>query len=146
MTEAAVGEVVVSFRQTSVGAMSGVFPQDAAGKEYKAEVFTSGRYDYCDPDDPSKTSLTDGGLYKFPEGNTVHVTEVHGNVSGGTMVISVQDRGGTNPVVIQASTSADGTRIDFHPAVPVLPGQELEVTTSGAGSIDVFAVKATQHR
>ncbi len=150
MTEAAVGEVVVAFRQASNAPMTGVLPVNGT-TEYKAENFARGRYDYCDPDDPTQQTLTDGGIFRFPERSTVHVLEIRAFLDGaappGTMTVNLRDRDGTHIVGLYAAlTPGVNVRLYFHPALPVLPSQELQFITSKLGSIDVYAVKATQHR
>lgn len=135
-----VGETVVGVRQTTSVAMIGAAPTIAViGAAYPAK-FVDGLYTYCDPANHASVTLNAGGLFDFSDNSCLALRCIRAFCGGGqTYSVFVQDRGGANIATILAGEGANATSHDFDGAgIIILPGQNLKITTTAAGTIDAY--------
>lgn len=137
------GKTVVGVRQTTSVAMLGVAPTIAVvGTAYPAK-FAGGLYTYCDPADHTSLTLNAGGLFDFSDNNCLSLRCIRAFCGGGqTYSAFIQDRGGAFVATILAGESANATDYEFQgTGIIILPGQNLKITTTAAGTIDVYVTR-----
>lgn len=144
------GSTIVGVRQTIVGAgMTGVAPTiEYAGPPLVTvsalpAKFENGLYTYVDPDDLTSADLKTAGLFDFNENYCLGLKCIRAFCGGGsTYSVFVQDRDTTNVVDIELAKSAHSTNLEFdHAGIIILPGQTLKITTTAAGTIDVYVAR-----
>lgn len=135
-----VGTTVISVRQTTSVAMLGVAPTIAVvGAAYPAK-YANGLYTYCDPANHASVTLNAGGLFDFSNNNCLSLRCIRAFCGGGqTYSVYVQDRGGAFVATILAGEGANATNHEFDgTGIIVLPGQNVKITTTAAGTIDAY--------
>jgi hypothetical protein len=134
------GKTVVGVRQTASVAMTGVAPTIAVvGAAYPAK-FAGGLYTYCDPANHTTVTLNAGGLFDFSDNTCLSLRCIRAFCGGAsTYNVFVQDRGGAFIATILSAEGANATNHEFDgTGIIVLPGQNVKITTSAAGTIDAY--------
>lgn len=135
-----VGKTVIAARQTIAGGgMAGVAPLIVAVPAFPV-LFSGGRYTYADPADTTHITLTAGGLFDLSDNATLSLKCIRAFCGGAsTYSLAIQDRGGANVATILSTESANGTSKEFDgTGLIVLPGQNVKITTTAAGTVDVY--------
>lgn len=141
-----VGQTVVGVRQTIVGGpFTGVAPTfplvpgPGSGVAYPAK-YAGGMYTYGDPDDLTVLELDAGGLFDFGDNSTLALKCIRAFCgAAATYNLYVQKRGGTEITTILTVADADSTNREIAGiGLPILPSQTLKVTTTAAGTIDLY--------
>ena len=142
--EITLGRVPVIVRQECAVAFAGLTPAvtdpapPPAVLAAQIDVIANGvgGFQYVNPL-TGATALDQGGLFVFNE--PVFIDEVRAFCGGGsTITVTIGD--GTNTVVIANAVSANATRTPFT-RVPILKGQSISISTTAAGTVDVYVVK-----
>lgn len=134
------GKTVVGVRQITSVAMAGVAPTlPVIGAAYPAK-FAGGLYTYCDPANHATVTLNAGGLFDFSDNTCLSLRCIRAFCGGGqTYSVFVQDRGGAFVATILAGEGANATNHEFDgTGIIVLPGQNVKITTTAAGTIDAY--------
>lgn len=141
-----VGQTVVGVRQTIVGGpFTGVAPTfplvpgPGSGIAYPAK-YAGGMYTYGDPDDFSVITLDAGGLFDFGDNSTYALKCIRAFCgAGATYNLYFQKRGGTEVTTMLTLADANATNREIAGiGFPVLPSQTVKVTTTAAGTIDLY--------
>jgi len=133
-----VGELPVAARQVTSATLKGVSPVGPASKPYLPDKFVGGRYDYVDPDDHTLNDLSDGGKFDFGMDDPIRIKEIR--CIGAAATVTIEDKVGTYSSAVAVVTA--GTIYSApEDGLIVLPSQYIKVTM-GAGSVDIYVVKA----
>ena len=101
---------------------------------------SGGGVKYVSPAEETIDALTQGGLFTFNE--AVYIKEIRGICGGAaTMTISVCEADDSGTVVVSTAVPAVSDR-EVYTDLVLLKGQKLKISTSVAGRVDVYAVKA----
>jgi hypothetical protein len=143
------GALPVAVRQTGIAVlgMTGVAPS-TGGKLYVPH-YSSGRYDYADPDDSSLIDLDLGGLFQFEE--TIEIVEIRTFLAAatvlpptidGTFSVDIEDRDGTHVTsILPALTNGVGKLFSYYPGLIVLKTQRIIVKTTRVGAVELYIRK-----
>ena len=140
---------IVGVRQTIAGAgLAGVAPTFAlvpgpgSGVAYPAK-FANGLYTYGDPSDLTSLVLDAGGLFDLHSSVGLSLRSVRAFCGGAsTFNLYIQDRGGSNITTIATTVDANGTSTRYDSdGLIILPGQNVKVTTTAAGTVDLYFVR-----
>jgi hypothetical protein len=141
-----VGQSVIGVRQTIVGGgLTGVAPTFAltpgpgSASAYPAK-HVGGMYTYGDPDDLTSVELDAGGLFDLSDNSCLSLRCIRAFCGAlSTYSLFFQTRGGTDITTVLTAVDADSTNREFaDTGLIVLPGQTVKVTTSAAGTIDLY--------
>lgn len=143
-----VGQTVVGVRQTSSVALAGAAPKVTTGAPpvvYDAlpVKYAQGMYQYVYPVDHTVISLTAAGLFDLGTEFTFALKAIRGHCGGAsTMTLVVEDRGGAFPTTIWTGKDANHHEETFEGVgLIVLPSQVIKVTTTAAGTVDLYVVR-----
>lgn len=134
---------VIGVRQTVAGAgMAGDAPLITAIVAQPA-LYANGLYTYCDPADTTSMTLTKAGLFDIADNFAYSIVSVRAHCgAGSTFNLYIQDRGGAFVTTVLATHDANSVSHDFlGVGLPVLPCQVIKVTTTAAGTVDIYLVK-----
>jgi len=134
---------IIGVRQTITGGgMAGDAPLLTAIVAEPA-LFANGLYTYCDPADLTSMTLTKAGLFDIGTNFAYSIVSVRPFCGGAsTFSLYIQDRGGAFASTILLAQDANSVSYDFAGAgKPVLPSQVIKVTTSAAGTVDLYLVR-----
>lgn len=139
-----VGAMPVLIRQTSSGAFTGVAPKGGSPVVNFDHYIADGRYVWAHPADLSVITQTDGGIFLFDV--PVKLEEFRVFCASGTASLFVEDRNGANVVTYLSAVSAVSkayatTLRPTDAKLYVFPCQQIRVTTTVAGIIEIIVVK-----